>query len=277
MIGDRAGSGAVGAGRDISLELGDPAVEKCPALLAQSLVDNRGKVAQTIDLRHHRAQPSTTADRAAEELAAQNMRFANAFGCQHCTQRAGDGGIGTHVSHEDIGIGLAASDQLTDVREFGRQIAHLERLCRVRGVLALDRADRRRRRLGRNKENCVLPAILRFAEDFDGALECDLTDLRTQVLKSAPPDRVERKIGPGADRGPAAGRIRTGCNCGHHLPRGHSIGDLDRHRFQGMPDGPATTLLWRGRATRDWACYPTAEVALRWDRAGTFRCAERPL
>ena len=47
---------------------------------------------------------------------------------------------------------------------------------------------------GRDEKHRVLTAVLGFSENLDRPTQHYLSDLRTQILKSAPPDHVKSEI-----------------------------------------------------------------------------------
>src|SRR5690606_24501549 len=65
-------------------------------------------------------------------------------------------------------------------------------------MFALNRANRRRIRSRSDKEYCVLATILGLPKNLYRTTQHDFTNLRTQVLKCSPPDRMEREVAPWA-------------------------------------------------------------------------------
>jgi hypothetical protein len=123
-----------------------------------------------------------------------NSKFPQ-FG-SHCNR---DRSVDAHVGHENIGVGLPRSNQLTHMIYLGIEIMDSQRLGRVRAMFALDGADRGHRRLfGGNEENRVLTAVLRFAEYLYRPPKHHFANLRAEILERPPTNRVQSKVRPWA-------------------------------------------------------------------------------
>ena len=127
--------------RHVCAQLRNPAAEQSTALLTHPFVDDRSQVSQTIDLWDERAQSSAAPNDADDVLAAQDVRLSHAKFAQFGPHLGRNWRIHTHVGHKDVGVRLPGFNEFLDITDLSGQVADLERLSGIRGVLALDRAD----------------------------------------------------------------------------------------------------------------------------------------
>ncbi|WP_218843555.1 MULTISPECIES: hypothetical protein [unclassified Sphingomonas] len=120
------------------------------------------------------------------------MRFAHVERAQSRAHRGGYRRIDAHVGREGVSVGQTGLDQFLDVFDLARQVAHLQCLARLRGVLALNCANGGHIRSRRYEKYRILAAILRFPENLDRTAEHDLADLRAEILERTPANRMKR-------------------------------------------------------------------------------------